>query len=107
VVAIACVLSMSPDILVLDEPTSNLDPRARRQLIALLKSFHHTKIVATHDLDLVLDLCSRVIVIHEGKIKADGSVLDIFGDETLLEDSHLEKPLRMQACPVCGRQGGE
>ena len=101
-VAIASVLSMSPDILVLDEPTSNLDPRARRHLIALLKSFHHTKIIATHDLDLVLDLCSRVIVIHEGRVRADGTVQAIFEDEALLEDSHLEKPLRMQACPVCG-----
>src|SRR5512139_152193 len=62
-VAIASVLAMSPSILVMDEPTSSLDPRARRQLIELLKTFQHTKIVATHDLDMVLDLCSRTIVL--------------------------------------------
>ena len=102
-VAIATVLSMSPDILVLDEPTSNLDPRARRQFIELLRSFHHTKIIATHDLDLVLDLCERAIVIHQGRVKADGPVLEIFNNQALLDESHLEKPLRMQACPVCGK----
>lgn len=104
-VAIACVLSMSPDILVLDEPTSNLDPRARRNLIELLKSFHHTKIIATHDLDLVMDLCTRVIVMHEGRVKADGTLLEIFSDDALLAESHLERPFRMQACPVCGKLG--
>jgi cobalt/nickel transport system ATP-binding protein len=104
-VAIATVLSMTPDILVLDEPTSNLDPRARRQFIGLLKSFHHTKIIATHDLDLVLDLCERTIVIHEGRVKADGPALEIFNNAILLNESHLEKPLRMQACPACGKSG--
>ena len=103
-VAIATVLSMTPEILVLDEPTSNLDPRARRQLITLLRGFQHTKILATHDLDMVLDLCERTIVIHEGQVKADGPALDIFKDQDLMEESHLEKPLRLQACPVCGKR---
>lgn len=103
-VAIATALAMAPDILVLDEPSSNLDPHSRRQLIQLLRTFRHTKIVATHDLDMVLDLCERVIVIHEGRVKADGPLHDIFNDHALLEESHLEKPLRMQACPVCGEQ---
>lgn len=103
-VAIATALAMAPDILVLDEPSSNLDPRSRRQLIQLLRTFRHTRIVATHDLDMVLDLCERVIVIHEGRVKADGPLHDIFNDNALLEESHLEKPLRMQACPVCGRE---
>lgn len=58
-VAIATVLSMSPDILVMDEPTSGLDPQARRQLIEMLQTFKHSKIIATHDLDMVLDLCER------------------------------------------------
>ncbi|OGQ95252.1 MAG: cobalt ABC transporter ATP-binding protein [Deltaproteobacteria bacterium RIFOXYD12_FULL_57_12] len=101
-VAIATVLSMLPDILVLDEPSSGLDPRARRQLITLLQSFKHTKIIATHDLDLVLDLCERTIVIHQGLVKADGPTAEIFSDPVLLAESHLEKPLRMQGCPVCG-----
>lgn len=105
-VAIATVLAMSPDILVMDEPTTGLDPRARRSLIGLLASFRHTKIIATHDLDLVLDLCERTIVIHEGKVTADGPTAEIFADESLLDRSHLEKPLRLQGCPVCGGTTG-
>jgi len=100
-VSIATVLAMSPDILVMDEPSSNLDPRARRMLIELLAGFQHTKIIATHDLDLVLDLCDRTIVIREGVIMADGPTTEIFQNEQMLEQCHLEKPLRMQACPVC------
>jgi len=100
-VAIASVLSMAPDILVMDEPTTGLDPRGRRMLIAQLRSFKHTKIIATHDLDLVVDLCERTIVIREGKVTADGPTLEIFQDEAFLAECHLEKPLRMQACPIC------
>jgi len=100
-VAIATVLSMSPDILVMDEPSAGLDPRARRRLIELLISFKHSKIIATHDLDMVLDVCKRTIIINEGKIEADGPTSDIFQNEKLLADCHLEKPLRLQSCPVC------
>jgi cobalt/nickel transport system ATP-binding protein len=100
-VAIASVLSMSPDILVMDEPSAGLDPKARNQLIDLLKSFKHSKIIATHDLDMVLDLCERTIIIHNGLVKADGPTNEIFMDDTLLADCHLEKPLRMKNCPVC------
>ncbi|KGO34637.1 MAG: ABC transporter ATP-binding protein [Desulfoprunum sp.] len=103
-VAIATVLAMSPDILVMDEPTSNLDPLSRRTLIELLAGFHHTKIIATHDLDMVIDLCERTIVIHEGTIMADGLTADIFNDDLLLRKSHLERPLRMQACPICSQR---
>ncbi len=92
-VAIATVLAMSPSILVMDEPSSNLDPRARRLLIDLLATFHHTKIIATHDLDLVLDLCPRTIVMHEGSVAADGPTGAIFADDALLERCHLERPL--------------
>jgi cobalt/nickel transport system ATP-binding protein len=102
-VAIASVLSMSPNILVMDEPTVSLDPKTRRQLIELLKTFKHTKIIATHDLDSVLDLCSRTIVFQEGRIVADGPTLDILQDEELLDSSSLEKPLCLQGCPVCQR----
>jgi cobalt/nickel transport system ATP-binding protein len=98
-VAIATVLSMSPDILVMDEPTSNLDPKARRQLIELLKSFEHTKIIATHDLDMVLDLCERTIIIKEGEVVADGKSEEILKNDLLLLESGLEKPLRFQGCP--------
>lgn len=102
-VAIATVLSMSPDILVMDEPTSGLDPCARRQLMHLLREFSHTKIFTSHDLDMVLDLCERAIVLHEGKVMADGSPAAIFSDDRLLAECRLEKPLSMQGCPVCGR----
>jgi cobalt/nickel transport system ATP-binding protein len=105
-VAIASVLSMSPSILVMDEPTSNLDPKARRQLIDLLKTFEHTIIVATHDLDMVLDLCSRTLVLKEGRVVADGATLNILQNEDLLDASRLEKPLRLQGCPVCGAKSG-
>jgi cobalt/nickel transport system ATP-binding protein len=101
-VAIATVLSMSPDILVMDEPTNGLDPCARRQLIGLLKDFRHTRIFTSHDLDMVLELCERTIVLHEGEVKADGATRDIFRDAALLAECRLEKPLSMQGCPVCG-----
>jgi cobalt/nickel transport system ATP-binding protein len=101
-VAIATVLAMFPDILVMDEPTAGLDPFARRQLIALLREFSHTRIITSHDLDMVLELCQRVIVLHDGRVMADGPVLDIFRDEALLSACRLEPPLSMQGCPVCG-----
>ena len=98
-VAIASVLSMSPDILVMDEPTSGLDPKARRRLIEQLKTFKHTKIFAGHDLDMAVDVCERTIVIHQGGVTADGTTLNLLRDDVLLEKSGLEKPLQMQNCP--------
>lgn len=98
-VAIATVLAMSPDILVMDEPNSNLDPKARRRLIELLHTFRHTKIIATHDLDMALDVCERTIIINNGRVAADGPTRDLFQDAALLDRSGLEKPLVMQACP--------
>jgi len=106
-VAIASVLSMSPDILVMDEPNSGLDPRARRRLIEQLKNFEHTKSIASHDLDMALDVCERTIVIHQGGVSADGPTLDILQDEALLDKSGLEKPLQMQNCPLCGPRDPE
>jgi cobalt/nickel transport system ATP-binding protein len=100
-VSIATVLAMSPSMLVLDEPSSNLDPRARRRLIALLGTFEHTKVIATHDLDLALDLCERTIVMSGGTVTADGPTREIFSDDALLDASGLERPLALQACPVC------
>ena len=94
--AIASVLAMSPDVLVLDEPSAGLDPHGRRALIGLLREFTHTKIVATHDLDLVLDLCERTIVLDRGTVRADGKTREIFADEPLLASCRLEKPLSMQ-----------
>ncbi|MBX7256941.1 MAG: energy-coupling factor ABC transporter ATP-binding protein [Candidatus Hydrogenedentes bacterium] len=100
-VAIATVLSMSPDILVMDEPTASLDPRSRRRVIDLLKSFTHTKIIATHDLDMAMDVCTRVIVMYEGVVRADGHAKDVLRDAPVLETCSLEVPLRMQSCPIC------
>jgi len=100
-VGIATVLAMCPSVLVLDEPSSNLDPQARRRLIELLSGFEHTKLIATHDLDMALDLCERTIVIHEGRVRADAPTATIFSDDALLAECSLERPLRMQGCPVC------
>lgn len=69
--AIAAVLSMQPDILVLDEPSANLDARARRQLIDILKQFRHTILLATHDTDMAMELCPRSLLIDDGRIVAD------------------------------------
>jgi cobalt/nickel transport system ATP-binding protein len=98
-VSIASVISMDPDILVMDEPSSNLDPRSRRHLIELLRMFRHSKILASHDLDMIMDLCERTIVLSEGQIVADGPTMDLFSDEDLLERNGLERPLSMQ--PSC------
>ncbi len=90
--AIATVLAMEPDILVMDEPSANLDPRARRRLIKLLLSFEHTRIVATHDLELVVEVCPRVIVLDGGKVVADGPTVKVLDDEALMEAHGLERP---------------
>lgn len=87
--AIATVLSMQAQILLLDEPTSNLDPRAQRQFIALMRQLPHTKLIATHDMALVQTLCPRTIVMFAGQIHADGPTKDIFADAELLDACHL------------------
>jgi cobalt/nickel transport system ATP-binding protein len=92
-VSIATVIAMQPDILVMDEPAANLDPKSRRQVINLLKDFRHTKIVASHDLDLILDVCERCIVLADGKVRADGPTEEILLNEDLLEENNLELPL--------------
>ena len=95
-VAIATVLAMEPSVLVMDEPTSNLDPRARRQIIDLIRRFGHTTLIATHDMEMVLDLCDRTIVMKEGRIVADGSTRHVFGDLALLEECGLEQPCELR-----------
>lgn len=91
-VSIATVLSMRPEILVLDEPSSDLDPKHRRDLINILKRLEITKIIATHDLDLVLEICSRVILLDKGEVVAVGGTLDIFNNRQLLEAHSLGIP---------------
>ena len=83
-IALATVLSLNPEILVLDEPTSNLDPRTKWSLITLLGQLPVTKIVAGHDLELVRALCQRVVVLDEGKIVAEGSTASILSNISLL-----------------------
>ena len=100
--SISTVLSMIPDILVMDEPSSALDPQSRRRLIMLLKGFSHTKIIATHDLDLVFKLCERTIVLKDGQVMSDGPTAGILTDAALMEQSGLEVPLGLQNCPACG-----
>lgn len=101
-VAIAAVLAMQPDILIMDEPTAALDPKSRRRVIGLLKGFKHTKIVTSHDLDMVLEVSERIIVIKEGEIAADGTTEEILANVELLESCGLEQPLALQNCPICG-----
>src|SRR5512135_708224 len=95
-VAIAAVIAMQPDILVMDEPASHLDPKSRRALINLLGHFHHTKIIASHDLDLILDVCKRCVIIQKGKVIADGPAEELLSDKQLLEENNLELPLSYQ-----------
>jgi cobalt/nickel transport system ATP-binding protein len=91
-IAIATVLSMRPQILVLDEPSAGLDPRARRRLINLLRGFPITMLVSTHDMFMVKELFPRTVIMDEGRIVADGSTADILNDEALLTAHGLEKP---------------
>ena len=95
-VAIAAVLAMEPEILLFDEPSSYLDPKSRRNFIRAMDTLQHTKVIATHDLDLVLDLCERVIILKKGEIFADGKPMDLFRNGELMDESGLEIPLSLQ-----------
>jgi cobalt/nickel transport system ATP-binding protein len=91
-VAIATVLSMSPEILVIDEPSSNLDPRGKWDIIGVLKGLPVTRVVVSHDLELVGALCRRVIILDKGRIAADGIAEDILMDKKLLAEHGLATP---------------
>ena len=90
-IAIATVLSMNPEVLVLDEPTAGLDPRARRSFINLLNELPLTMLVSTHDMLLVEELFPRMVIMDEGKIVADGPTDQLMGDAALLEAHGLER----------------
>jgi cobalt/nickel transport system ATP-binding protein len=88
-IAIATVLSMSPEILVIDEPSSNLDPRGKWDLIGVLDSLPVTRVIVSHDLELVEALCQRVVILDKGQVVADGLTKDILADKKLLADHGL------------------
>ena len=94
--AFATVLVMEPAIIVVDEPTSDLDPRNRRKLIRLMNNLAATCITVSHDLDFIWDTCERVLVMSAGKVVADGKTKEILSDEALLKTNCLELPIRLQ-----------
>ena len=91
--AIATVLAMEPSVLLMDEPTSALDPKNRRMIINTIRSLKQTRIITSHDLDMILDTCSRVILIDEGRIIKDGTAEEILKDRELLDAHSMELPL--------------
>ena len=93
--SIATILSMTPDIILMDEPSTALDPKNRRSLIHVLNEFDHLRIITSHDLDFIWDTCSRVVLIDAGRIIADGIPDVILRDETLLTAHGLELPLSL------------
>ena len=93
--AIATVLAMEPEAVLMDEPTSALDPYNRRVVINTIKELSQTKIITSHDLDMIMDTCERVILISGGAIVADGRAEDILSDQELLEANHMELPLSL------------
>jgi len=96
-VALAGVLAMRPDILLLDEPSMHLDPRGRREFIRLINGLEVTKMIASHDLELILETCSRAIVIDHGRIIADGPCRTLFADAELMDAHGLEVPYSLRS----------
>jgi energy-coupling factor transporter ATP-binding protein EcfA2 len=96
-VSLAGVLACQPEILVLDEPSSNLDPRARRQLVKILRELPATLVVATHDLDFVLDLCDRVLLLDHSRVQADDTPDRVLSDPLLMDRHGLEVPWRLRS----------
>jgi energy-coupling factor transporter ATP-binding protein EcfA2 len=96
---LAGVLACEPSVLVLDEPSANLDPRARRRFIQLILGLSCTKLIATHDLELVLEVCPRTVVLDDGQVAADGPSRAILGDQALMDAHGLELPLSLRYVP--------
>jgi len=94
--ALAGVLAMRPAVLLLDEPSMFLDPRGRRELIGVVRGLPGTKLIATHDLELVLDTCSRVLVLDGGSLHADGPAAALLADPDLMDRHGLEVPYRLR-----------
>jgi cobalt/nickel transport system ATP-binding protein len=94
--AFATVLVMKPDVIVMDEPTSDLDPRNRRKLINLVNALSATRITVSHDLDFIFETCKLVALMSTGKIVAYGKTDEILSNQLLLESNGLELPLKLQ-----------
>jgi cobalt/nickel transport system ATP-binding protein len=105
-VAVATVLAMEPEILVLDEPSSNLDPASRRELAEILTSLDVTVLMVTHDLPYAYELCPRSVVLSDGVIVADGSTYDVLTDEPLMAAHRLELPFGFDPRTVRARAAG-
>ena len=95
-VALATILSLEPKIILLDEPSTALDPRNRRHFIEIINSMSSLKLIASHDLDLIFDTCERTLLLSDHQIIADGATQEILKDEALLKAHGLELPLRFQ-----------
>lgn len=95
-VTFAGVLASNPEVLALDEPTAGLDPKARRRVINFLRETDKAIILATHDLDMAIDVCERAVILHDGEISAEGLLPELFTDKNILEACGLELPLRCQ-----------
>ncbi len=93
---LAGVLACDPTVLVMDEPTANLDPRARRRFLGLIRELPATKLIATHDLEMALELCNRAVILDGGRVVANGLTRNILGDPNLLEAHGLEMPLSLK-----------
>lgn len=94
--ALAVILAMDPQLIVLDEPTAGLDPKARRRMIEVIGSTQTTRLIVGHDLDMMLDICDGIIVLENGKTVANGTPQDILTDAALMDRHGLELPLRFQ-----------
>ena len=105
-VAVATVLAMEPEILVLDEPSSNLDPASRRELADILRGLDVTVLMVTHDLPYAFELCPRSVVLSDGVIVADGSTYDVLTDEDLMARHRLELPFGFDPRAIGNRVAG-
>ncbi len=101
-VAVATVLAMEPEILVLDEPSSNLDPASRRELADILRSLDVTVLMVTHDLPYALELCPRSVILSDGQVVADGATYDLLTDTELMRRHRLELPFGFDPASIPG-----
>jgi cobalt/nickel transport system ATP-binding protein len=105
-VALAGVLAMRPQVLLLDEPSQGLDPRGRRELIHLLNGLHITRVLASHDLEMILQTCPRILLLDQGKIEADGPARSLLADEALMHAHGLEVPHSLRPHGDAGKHPG-